>query len=183
MKFFVSRQCEYPDGDYVVEIAQGGLDYANPGMLTPKWAELGEGKEFDDPREAVEAAIKIRDEWNLSRFFPDVLRAAVHGAEISFGCTMGFTLPLERMSDEQLHQKAEKIYDGLPKCAECNNLLGKETYTHDYADEDKFCREYCAEKNYNNYLEQMLPDDEEKSDDPDMTLSMDFTRNEPPEES
>lgn len=153
MKFFVSRQCEYPDGDYVVEIVQGGLDYANPGMLVPKWKELGEGQEFTDPREAVEAAINIRDQWNLLKFYPNVIGAIEHGVEISFGSTGGFTLPLPRMSDDELKAKADQLYEKLPKCAECGDLLGKETYTHDYADKDeKFCRDYCAEKNYNNQL-------------------------------
>jgi hypothetical protein len=40
-KYFVSRQRNWPDGDCLVEIAAGGRDYANPGMLAPKFP--GEG--------------------------------------------------------------------------------------------------------------------------------------------
>lgn len=156
MKFFVSRQCEYPDGDNVVEIATGGLDYANPGMLGPRWASLGEGQEFTDPREAVEAAINVRDQWQKllqhNGELPDI--------DISFGSTGGFTLPLPRMSDDELKEKADKLYEKLPKCDECGELLGKETYTHDYAmNDEKFCRTYCAEKNYNSHISSETEDD------------------------
>lgn len=147
MKFFVSRQVEFPDGDMVVEIAQGGSDYANADMLSPMWASLGEGKEFTDPRAAVEAAINVRDMWKSVRDSVE-REGEIH---ISFGCTMGFTLPLTRMSDDELKSKADTLFDKLPKCAQCGDLLGKETFTHDFAiPGESFCREYCAETNYNN---------------------------------
>lgn len=37
----------------------------------------------------------------------------------------------------------------LSRCAQCNDLLGKEAYTHDLVcDDEKFCSQNCAEKNY-----------------------------------
>lgn len=53
-----------------------------------------------------------------------------------------------------------------PKCDECNNPLGDKTYTHDLVmNNEKFCREDCADKNYNRHLEESLPDDEECNDE------------------
>jgi hypothetical protein len=62
-RFFVSRQLYWHTGDKVVEVAGGGADYCNPDMLCEKWANLGEGCEFDSPVDAVEAAICVRDAW------------------------------------------------------------------------------------------------------------------------
>lgn len=157
-KWFVSRQSYWGmcEGDgTIVEVASGGSDYANPDMLGAKWPHLGEGKEFNDPREAVEAAIAICEEWKKTD----------PNAHVAMGATGGMTLYFEWQEYDVLRQKAEDIYSKLPKCAECADLLGDETYSHEYADDDKFCREYCAEKNHGKYLEDMLPDDEEKEDD------------------
>ena len=157
-KWFVSRQSYWgvdEEEGTIVEVAQGGLDYANPDMLGAKWPHLGEGKEFSDPREAVTAAIAICEEWKKTN----------PNARVAMGATGGNTLPFEGQEYDVLHKRAEDIYEKLPKCAECGDLLGDETFTHDYADDDKFCREYCAEKNHGKYLEDMLPDDEEREDE------------------
>lgn len=144
MKFFVSRQqywgVEEEEGT-VVEVAYGGLDYANPDMLGTKWRELGEGKEFTDPREAVEAAIRVCDAWR---------KAGCPHAKVAMGSTGGCTIPFEPKEYDACRARAAELFEKLPKCAECGELLGTETFTHDLVmDDEKFCREYCAEKNYN----------------------------------
>lgn len=94
MKYFVSRQMYWPFGDKVIEIAEGGVDYANPDMLVVGFPELGEGVEYDDPREALEAAFRIRDAWP--------------GSRIEVGCTHGYTMPFEEHpSDEELREWAK----------------------------------------------------------------------------
>lgn len=140
MKFFVSRQLEWPDGNLLVEVAVGGLDYCNPGMLGVRWKELGEGQEFENPVEAAEAAIKIRNAWKA---------VEVEEIEIAFGATGGMTLSLPRMRDTELLAKAQEVYEGLPKCAECSGLLGEEKWAHELVvDDERFCREFCCDENY-----------------------------------
>lgn len=150
MKLFISRQVNWPDGTHMVEVAQGGLDYANPGMLVPQFKSLGEGQEYSDPREAVDAAIQIRDAWK--RRLPD------EEIEIGMGHTFGFTMPFDGDTDQHLRERAEKLYENLPKCAECCAILGKTKYGSVELGEYDCCSEYCAEKRY------FTPDN---SDEPD----------------
>ena len=137
--YFVSRQNYWglsPEDSHIVEICIGGRDYANADMLGAKWPHLGEGQEFRDPREAVEAAIRICDEWK---------KTEPH-AMVGLGATMGFSAPFQGEDYDTLRSLAERLYQNLPKCTMCEELLGKQTYTHDFADEDKFCSSNCAEK-------------------------------------
>ena len=137
MRYFVSRQCYWPEGINVVEVAIGGLDYANPDMLSPRFKTLGEGCEYLDPREAVEAAKRVLEAW----------RTTVPAAEIAVGATGGFTAPFEPVTAEHAEAWAEKAYGKLPKCSECGGLLEKTTYHHDYSDEP-FCSGRCADASY-----------------------------------
>lgn len=139
MKFFVSRQCYWPDGTNMVEIAKGGLDYANADMLVPKFTQLGEGKEFNDPREAVEAALQVRDAWK---------QVAEDDVLVDMGFTHGFTIPFDGSDDETLRKAAEALYEKLPKCAHCGELLGKQRYGCHDLNEFDCCSEYCAEMRY-----------------------------------
>jgi hypothetical protein len=142
-KFFVSRQTywgvESEEGT-IVEVAFGGLDYANPDMLVPKWGRLGEGKEFSDPREAVAAAIAVCDAWRAS---------GEVNAKVAMGSTGGNTIPFEPKEYDEARKRAQELYDKMPKCAECGEALGRETYIHEL-DDDKFCSDRCAEENYYN---------------------------------
>jgi len=151
-KFFVSRQqywgVEEEEGT-VVEIAYGGSDYANPDMLGAKWPRLGEGQEFSDPREAVEAAIAVCNAWRA---------AGCPHAKVAMGSTGGCTIPFEPKTYEECQARAEEIFEKLPKCDECADPLGKDTFSHDLDDDSKFCSEHCAEKNYWNLREQELPE-------------------------
>ena len=148
--WFVSRQSYWgvdPEDQYCVEIAAGGLDYANPDMLAVKYD--GEGEEYEDPREAVEAAIKIRDAWKAE--MPDKTINVAHGATL--GCSMLFFSEAE----EALKAWAAEKYESLPKCARCGELLKKgETYAlfDSFDGEEKYCSSYCAEKEYDRLWEE-----------------------------
>lgn len=186
-KYFVSRQIywgidsepfredgKYEDATYcqhVVEVAVGGQDYANPNMIAERWSRLGEGNEFEDPREAIEAAIQIRNEWKKNPPLGDEDGKPVR-IEVVFGSTGGNTIPfevtlktgdddIERASDEELQAKGERIWEKLPKCAECGELLGEEKYGDPNLGEFNCCSERCAEKHYGD------PEgrDEEETDD------------------
>lgn len=53
-RWFVSRQDYWgEENPLAVEIAAGGLNYANADMLCVAYARLGEGEEYEDPREAA----------------------------------------------------------------------------------------------------------------------------------
>ena len=139
--FFVSRQSYWPDGELFVEIASGGIDYANPNMLAFKYP--GEGQEYLDPREAVEKAIEIKNLWQ---------KDSDEEINLGYGYTGGFTMPFSVSEDDTAIAWAEEKYSKLPKCVECGNILGKTIYSHHYSDDDKFCSEFCAEQNYNDIV-------------------------------
>lgn len=138
----VTRQSQWPDGKYVVEISDGTLDYTNPGALSKKYP--GEFETFDDPREAVETAIKIAKRWQEDA--PDREILIGHGG--TGGMTMPFDgLPLNDETFNDLKEWAEEEYNELEKCCRCGDVLGKERFTSwIFQDDDmQFCSENCAE--------------------------------------
>ena len=140
MKWYVSRQCYWgveKDEANMVEIAQGGLDYANPDMLVTKYS--GEGEEYTDPREAVKAAIEIAKQWRKDA--PELTIGIGHG------CTGGMTMPFESDESEDLIKWANETWEKLPKCDRCGEVLPEEHFIN-YDTDEKFCREYCAEQSY-----------------------------------
>lgn len=146
-KWFVSRQKYWgvpPEDGTVVEIAAGGRDYANPDMMAEGWIRLGEGQEYTDPREAVEAAIRVCNAWRQS---------GEKKAKIAMGSTCGNTIPFEPTTYKAARVKAQELYDKLPRCTQCGDILGDETYTHELVcDDEKFCSDRCAEKHYDSTI-------------------------------
>ncbi len=143
--WFVSRQCYFPDGDLVVEIAGGGLDFSNPDMLGVIFPELGEGIEYTDPREALKAALAIRDAWNI---------CLEKGREedrcrVEHGYTGGYTMPFHsEPTDEELQEWADKEWESLPKCEKCGDLMPEsgEHYALFPEDEWRYCSQVCLEE-------------------------------------
>ena len=136
--FYVSRQKYYYSGINAVEIANGGQDLAGSDMLVPKYQ--GEGQEYADPREAVEAAINICRAWR---------KDGTTSAKLVMGSTLGMGIELEPITFEDAEKLAEKLHDKLPKCDQCGAILGKERFKHVYdCDDLEFCSEQCAEANY-----------------------------------
>lgn len=115
MCYFVSRQ-KYPDGTSVVEIAVNGIDSANPDMLVEKYA--GEGKEYKDPRRAVDVAIDICLRWR---------KDGERKAKVAIGDTSGFTMPFEPVSFRTAKKWAQKEYARLPKC-HCGRIATQSGY-------------------------------------------------------
>ncbi len=133
--YFISRQCYWPDGDLVVEIACGGTNYAGPDMFVERFRNLGEGQEFTDPREAVNCALNVANAWR---------QITTESVGVAYGHNLGFSMPFEPSTDEELIAWAEEKYEKLDKCDQCGELLGGKCYT-DHFGELKFCSEYCAE--------------------------------------
>ena len=150
MPYTVSRQHQWPSGDYVVEVSAGGQDYTNPDALVPKWARLGEGDTFASPVEAVEAAVKICEAWRQD---------GCPEAQIGYGATGGMTMPFDPCTYEEARKWAAKREADLPKCDRCGEILPEEYYTVPDLDNEKFCREHCAEEAYRSAFADLVLED------------------------
>jgi hypothetical protein len=135
MPYFVSRQNYYYSGERVVEVEAGGLDCAGADMLVPKYP--GEGEEYADPREAVKVAVAIRAAWAADLPEEEIF--------IGVGSSLGMGLELEGGTDEEALAWAEKVYENLPKCDQCGEMLGDNPYMCFSGGDERFCSEYCAE--------------------------------------
>lgn len=142
MPFFVSRQCYWPEGRLVVEIASGGCDYANAGMLITRYR--GEGEEYLDPVEAAEVAIAICRLWRAE--LADGLSIQSNGKRpmVAHGATGGMSIPFEPEPFTAIRKWAKTTRASLPKCPRCRDILGKKTWRHPLSD-DPFCSENCSQ--------------------------------------
>src|SRR4051812_9877839 len=119
--FYVSRQKPYyQGGQLVVEVTSGGRDYAGADMLVPRY--LGEGVEYDDPREAVEAAVEITRAWRRDSKLPANSRQILIGT----GSTGGGMAEIEGESFKAARKWARLVWAKLPKCGVCGNPLPEE---------------------------------------------------------
>lgn len=154
-RYYVSRQMYWPTGDLVVEVASGGVDYANPDKLkdSESYKRLGSSREYDDPRQALESAFRVRDEW---------LKHA-EDVRVEVGCTFGATLPFEqRMNDDALRRLVadewETIQADAPRCANCGDPIWGDDwwYSAEVGEDVRFCSEACADDYYyGTYLDQV----------------------------
>ena len=143
--FFVSRQCYWgvdPSERNVVEVAQGGCDYANADMLVIEHSNLGEGETFKGMTPAVEAAIKVAEAWKKEQ--PELTISVVAG------CTMGFTMPFvgtDHAGDTQkLLEEAKEFDEKLPKCSICGEIDELTYFLVDDPMGEKYCSSNCAER-------------------------------------
>lgn len=140
-KWFVSRQSYWgidpEDGQYTVEIASGGSDYANPDMLVPQFP--GEGQEYNDPREAVRVAIDICKAWREEAPYLAEFIGVAHGY------TGGNTIPFEQGEFAELVAWGEELYEELEKCDRCGDLIDDRNKVTLYDYEGSFCSEQCAD--------------------------------------
>lgn len=132
-KWTISRQIQWPEGDPVVEISAGGIDYCNPDALTQKYP--GEFEEFTDPCEAVKVAIEICRAWR---------RGGEKKACVGIGATGGMTMPFEPISFIDAAKWAEECWESLEKCEWCGDILPEEFYMDEFGN-GKFCSESCVE--------------------------------------
>ena len=139
--YYVSRQCYWgvePEDASVVEIAFGGRDYAKPDMLVPRWSDLGEGQEFEDPREVAKSAIAIWQKWVQEEPM----------AKIGYGYTFS---PFEPSDIAEVLRWSEVEYSKLDKCTRCYSILPDNPYAYHYGgvtSEYEYCSENCAERGY-----------------------------------
>lgn len=146
MTWFLSRQCYWPDGDLVIEIAAGGADYANAGMLADppdgRYDLLGCTREYSDPREALEVAFRVRDLWN------EELQGTGGSCRIETGYTAGWTMPFMSFPDDECLRKwAQERWNELPKCDQCGEPYTTPAWYLAWDPElGKFCSEGCCDR-------------------------------------
>lgn len=154
--YTITRQRQWPDGDNVVEISSGGLDYCNPDALVQKYD--GEFEQYDDPREAVEIAIEICRAWRAD---------GCKGAVVGTGSTGGTTMPFDGTTFKAAIAWAQAKYDRLEKCPTCEAVVADlterylaGTYTESdfipYDDGFKYCSESCAEKTSDHSVQELV---------------------------
>jgi hypothetical protein len=158
-KYHITRQHYWYSGDYAVEVSRG-RDSCGPDALMPVWeAESW----YDSPKEAVEAALHIRDWWlelwnkeSTGEECPDIV--------VTFSNTGLHGFEGEAMTDQELMSWAAREYESLVKCDHCGELVSKnDKYTIDDFDGDFFCSQNCAENAYwelNNQLDEEAEDDQ-----------------------
>lgn len=144
--YTVIRQMQFPDNTEIVEILEGGFDYVNPDMLSPKYDQ--EGETFADPRDAVDAAISIYNHWRADAPGKDIY--------IGYGNTLGYTMPFEASSIPDITAWSEKEYESLDKCDWCGDIIERDIWRADIPEDFRFCSERCAENAYNDMFEEEI---------------------------
>jgi len=154
--YYVSRQHYYYSGALAVEIAAGGIDYAGCDMLV-SMSRLETS--YDDPREAVRAAIALQALWQ-GKEDDHVWLAYGHNLDMFEGSQTladeGYADGGCAYSDDELviinRQEAadwaETEYTELPKCDRCGDLRIEAYHIYDDPDAGVFCSEYCANEVY-----------------------------------
>jgi hypothetical protein len=151
--YTVTRQSQWSTGEDVVEISFGGLDYTNPDALSAEYA--GEFEEFVDPREAAKTALEIAKQWQA-----DVKKAGKKTKiGVAYGSTGGMTMPFSPQGRKEILAWANEEYEGLPKCAHCNEPLPDKAKRFTLSDPydgfgEEYCSENCADQAYEFYQQE-----------------------------
>jgi hypothetical protein len=147
--YTVTRQVQWPDGLEVVEVSQGGLDYANPDVLSPRYPS--EGETYPNPRDAAAAAIDICRRWR---------KDGHKNARVAYGATMGFTMPFSPCTFKELREWAERRYRALvitlPSCESCGATIWDSKDAWWSRDYQGYCSQKCVE---DAYAAEVNPDD------------------------
>ena len=133
----VTRQAYYYSGEYIVEIASGGIDYSGSDALAKQYP--GEFETFNDPREAVETAIRICNLWRKDK--PERFPRIGHGS------TGGMGMEIEATTYKEARQWAGEVWEAMPKCPNCGDPMPDDKRefwrANDWSGEE-FCSENCA---------------------------------------
>ena len=145
MKYIVTRQSYWyatEDDPYGIEIALDDDETSNPGALSARYEH--DFFTSNDPREIVDAAIRLRTAWRK-----DLPREKPLAFTFSFNdlCYPGL---YEGDTIYDLRRWAEETYAEMLKCDFCGELIpdAQKAWQHidDWGeDAPKFCSERCAE--------------------------------------
>lgn len=136
-EWYVARTTPWPDGQRCVEIAST-VDDLDPSLL---WEDSGNtysslAGPHNDMREAVKAAITMRDEWQRES-----------GEDVLIGWASPlYPVSASPRSDEELRKAAEEWYAALPCCSYCGDkVTGPDPfYRDDWGDPFAACNDWHA---------------------------------------
>ena len=145
--YYVCRQWYYYSGELMVELTEGGLDYAGPDHLVEKYPELGEGDAYAKPQEAAVAAVRVMRAWQKDE--PD---KEVH-LTVRTQLAGYFGMEGEPWTIRDIRLWAAEAWEKLPRCARCGEVVPEDgaygncrTVFDD--NEYPFCSEYCADQDW-----------------------------------
>ncbi len=123
--WIVSRCEPWPSGEQCVEIATD-VDHLDPSLF---WERDGSDYdrlciEWSDPRDAVDAAIKVRDLWVAESGKPVKID---HANPVFYG--------MDGKTDAELRAWAIKTYDEMPRCVHCSNVCQEVGMPGNYEDD------------------------------------------------
>lgn len=128
-EWIVSRSTPWPDGTPTVEIATD-VDHLDPSLF---WEEKGTAYDdltargYEDPREAVRAAIRVRNMWQEKRAKEGL------GDEVVIGWANPFyPTSADPKTDEELVSRANELWEAMPVCQHCG-VKGVMSEYHDDA--------------------------------------------------
>lgn len=156
--FYVSRQRYHPSNELAVEIAVGGQKNSGPDKLDTKY--VGENKNFKDPRDAVNIAIRIYKQWMTDRNINE--RVLLNVVDDRGG---KFNFDRKGMSDAKIW--AENCYKRMDKCSNCSCLMTgkKEKFVKTDGLKGEYCSQNCCAMKYHQIYGKNLKFD--KKEDPD----------------
>lgn len=148
--YYVCRQLYYYTGELMVEITEGGLDYAGPDMLVNRYPD--EAEAYQHPRQAAQAAIKIQKLWQADEPADTVhicVRSQVGGY---------FGLEGEPITPADLLAWTHAAWAALPKCQRCGDVMPENGYGNEFTifdNEYPFCSENCADNAQQEWLAEL----------------------------
>jgi hypothetical protein len=140
MSVYVSRQRYFDDNRLAVELACGGSKYSGKDILPVKFG--GEGRNLVSPIDAVNVAIRIIDEWNLTYFDENKSIALVNadgkGIKIYYN-------PHDKKDLSLLQQWATKAFNSMKKCGNCQKPISNMSKMYELEDlpNKVGCSEVC----------------------------------------
>jgi hypothetical protein len=148
MSFFISRQRYYDDNVLAVEIACEGSKHAGEDILPFKFA--GEDKNLVSPVDAVNVAVRIIGEWNLSYFderkFIALVNSDGKGGKLYFD-------PFSKKDIANLERWGQQEFARLPKCDNCGRCIGNKANAYEMVElpNKVYCDERCLSTTYRHF--------------------------------
>lgn len=154
-EWIVSRSTPWPDGTPTVEIATD-VDHLDPSLF---WEENGTEYHdltacgYDDPREAVRAAIRVRNMWQKER------EQAGEKDDVVIGWANPFyPTTADPKTEEELISRANELWEAMPVCQHCGVKGVMSKYDDDAWGSFHACDEGCAMS----FVWSLQEDDEEE---------------------
>lgn len=153
MTFVVTRQTNfYDEGAPSVEIAYG-MDNVSPGALSSTTMFPDDFTEAEDPREAVEVAIKLRKAWWPHIRYTSMGEKRYVPFTISGAASIGLYPTVEDgLTAAQLRRWAKQKYEQMPKCDYCGTPTENE-YQDEFGDKFPSCSDFCASQIFDRHWE------------------------------